>query len=126
MNYFFLIILFAVLVMVLGVGFFLDYWLRKKLNISRKPGVLYKPVHPVQGWMEAIIVIGSILLIFNVEFEKVGAGVMVPLVFTLQFSFRAVMEWKFERERREYIITASSVVLLVLLLPFVMALDYFM
>jgi hypothetical protein len=72
-NYFF-IMLFAVLVMLVGAGFLLDYWLRKKLNISRRPGVLYKPVHPVQGWMEAIIVIGSILLIFNVEFEKVGQG----------------------------------------------------
>jgi hypothetical protein len=94
----FLIILLAVLVVVVGVGFFLDYWLRKMLNIPKKKGILYKPMHPVQGWIEAVIVIGSILLIFNVEFEKVGAAVMIPLVFSLQFRFRAVMEWKFERE----------------------------
>jgi hypothetical protein len=51
--------------------------------------------------------------------------VIVPLVFSLQFSFRAVMEWKFEREKKEYIITASSVVLLLLLLPLVDAVSSF-
>ncbi|XXM70625.1 DUF4181 domain-containing protein [Lysinibacillus sphaericus] len=120
-----MLILTMVTIVIIAIGFFIDRWIRKKLNIPRKAGVLYKPVHPIQGWIEAFIVIAGIILIFNVDFENVNQVVMIPLIFLLQNVFRAIMEWKFDRESREYIITAFSIGVLLVVWPALVAYTYF-
>ena len=104
----FFMMLIAFLAVVTGLGFLADRWMRKKLKIPKREGALYKPVHPFQVWIEALIVMGSIIILFNIEFGIVGPGALVPFVFFLLFSFRTFMEWKFDRERKEYIITGLS------------------
>lgn len=121
----FFIMLLAVLAVMIGLGFLADRWLRKKLNVPKREGALYKPVHPFQVWIEALIVIGSIIILFNIEFEVFRPGALVPFVFFLLFSFRTFMEWKFDRERKEYIITALSSGILLVFWVVIVIFDYF-
>ncbi|MCA1055891.1 DUF4181 domain-containing protein [Rossellomorea aquimaris] len=118
MNFFILSLLIG-FILIVGGSIWLDRWLRKKLHIPKKDGWVYKPVHPIQGWIEGLIIVSGLIFTFNREYYGVDSQAFFPLVFFILFTFRAFMEWKFERERREYVLTLISLFPFILWIGFV-------
>ena len=91
---------------------FSEKLIRRKLGIPKQRGFFYQSKNRIQRWTEGTLIVlyGAGLLIFE----------FLPLFITVWVSFflaiRAFMEWKFEREEREYILslhTAATFPLLV-------------
>jgi len=103
--------------LILVVAYILIYTIVKdKLNINIPTnGFFYKHVNRVHLWLEIsifVIVIVAIIIFpsnFGIKFHPTLIG------FTLIFALRLFMEWKYRRETKEYILTAISVITLVLI-----------
>ncbi len=76
----------------------------KKFNIKKKKG-LYKPVNKVHKWSEIIFIIVILTIIFFVNELQ---HYFFPIFSTILFSFRAFMEWKFEKESKVFILSILS------------------
>ena len=105
------------LLLVLLVSYFFEKLLRKIANVEKRKGYIYKPVNKRHKVGQRIILIlyfiGLIINGFsstNFEFST------LMLIFLLVlFLHRAYMEWKYNKESREYIITFSGTVYMVVL-----------
>jgi len=102
-------LLFLIIIVVLF--FLLENLLRKKLKIIRKNGFIYRPVNSFHKWGERIIIIlylvSGFVCIYTSEYIKV---VYILFVFSgMQQLFRAYMEWKFDKESKEYVISLLGV-----------------
>ncbi|WP_257129016.1 DUF4181 domain-containing protein [Bacillus pseudomycoides] len=98
-------LLFLIIIVVLF--FLLENLLRKKLKIIRKNGFIYRPVNSFHKWGERIIIIlylvSGFVCIYTSEYIKV---VYILFVFLgTQQLFRAYMEWKFDKESKEYVLS---------------------
>lgn len=94
------VLIIAVIVLVL---FLLEKLLRKKWNIPRK-SITERYVNDTHKWMERYLFIGYLIvtgiLIFTVETINIGYLIWAYLV--VLFIARAWMEWKYDRDSREY------------------------
>lgn len=95
---------------------FLIFWaliekiIINKFNIRKKKG-RYKHVNEIHKWLEVLLIIGILLMFFvDSYYSLVGLTVLL--------SFRAFMEWKFEKELKTYILNIlnSSVCVLFLII----------
>lgn len=93
-------------------GLISERLLRKKLNINKSTWSIYVPVNTVHKWSERIIIIGFLISIWFVE----NTLPLTLTFFTIFNSMRAFMEWKYEREKREYLLTLFSSINLVVFL----------
>ncbi|MFK9120875.1 DUF4181 domain-containing protein [Peribacillus frigoritolerans] len=81
-----------------------ERWLKKKLKIGKSKGRFYKSVNKFQKWIEMSMLIAFLILIWFVDNT-------IPLLigyFLISLSFRTFMEWKYKREKKEYILTLYS------------------
>ncbi|HYK71646.1 MAG TPA: DUF4181 domain-containing protein, partial [Pseudoneobacillus sp.] len=74
-----------------------------------------KYVNTVHKWIERVIFLG---FIFALWFFKDSFSLMISF-FIIIFGIRSFMEWKYESEKREYIITLFSICNLLLFLGIV-------
>ncbi|MES1042391.1 DUF4181 domain-containing protein [Peribacillus simplex] len=98
LNYIIFIIAFFIIAIVF------ERWLKKKLKIGKSKGHFYKGVNKYQKWIEMSMLIAFLILIWFVDNT-------IPLLigyFLISLSFRAFMEWKYKREKKEYILTLYS------------------
>ncbi len=93
-----LIMLFIVFII---YGMFSDRWLRKKLKIDKSNWTFYRHVNTLHKWVEGTIVI---LFLAGIWFVEDSSTLLIAFFFIL-FSIRAFMEWKYQRTKREYIMT---------------------
>ncbi|WP_445662644.1 DUF4181 domain-containing protein [Cytobacillus sp. FSL R5-0596] len=99
-----LIIIYFIIVLILA--FFTERWLRKKLKIGKRGFGTYKGVNTAQRWIER-----TLLVVFLISIWFIDNPVKLFIAFFLTlYSFRAFMEWKYEKEKMEYIITFSSII----------------
>jgi hypothetical protein len=100
MNVFFLAI-----IVIFIYGTISDFWLRKKFNIAKAKWGFYKSVNRLHRWVDIslflLFLIGSWIMENNYLF-------FLFLIFAL-FCSRAFMEWKYERAKKEYILTINSI-----------------
>ncbi|MEK3805476.1 DUF4181 domain-containing protein [Bacillus sp. FSL H8-0547] len=83
---------------------FSEKLIRRKLGIPKQRGFFYHSTNRIQRWTE-----GTLIVLY-------AAGLMIfefsPLFITVWVSFflgvRTFMEWKFEREEREYILSLHA------------------
>ncbi|WP_442598122.1 DUF4181 domain-containing protein [Neobacillus sp. D3-1R] len=109
MNILLLIIVFLI------YGLISDWLLRRALKINKSNWAFYKSVNTTHKWIERIIFIGFMILLWFVEDTFL---LMIAFFFTL-FTVRAFMEWKYERMRKEYLVTLFSIINLILFLSMV-------
>ncbi|XHU78738.1 DUF4181 domain-containing protein [Peribacillus simplex] len=98
LNYIIFIIAFLIIAIVF------ERWLKKKLKIGKGKGHFYKSVNKFHKWIETSMLIAFLILIWFVDNT-------IPLLigyFLISLSFRTFMEWKYKREKKEYILTLYS------------------
>ncbi|MFD1739444.1 DUF4181 domain-containing protein [Bacillus salitolerans] len=84
-----------------------EKWLRWKLKMEKRTWILYQCVNSVHKWIERFILMGFLVGIFFVDVTHHWTFSF----FLVVFSVRAFFEWKYDRESKEYILTAYSVIL---------------
>jgi hypothetical protein len=98
------IVFILIIVMIFVAG---EKVLRRKFNIDKRDKNQPRFVNKVQMWGEWILIIAYIASMFFVaneisETRWIGLG--VAFLFLIIELFRALMEWIYQREQREYII----------------------
>jgi hypothetical protein len=98
------IVFILIIVMIFVAG---EKVLRRKFNIDKRDKNRPRFVNKVQMWGEWILIIAYIASMFFVanelsETRWIGLG--VAFLFLIIELFRALMEWIYQREQREYII----------------------
>lgn len=114
---------FIILIVIISVSFFLlEKLLRKKLHIPNKNRFIYKPVNAIHKWGEIIItiiyLIASFVLIATMNYINLGYFMFV--FFIVLHMFRTFMEWKFDKESKEYVISFIGVICLTITCSVVM------
>jgi hypothetical protein len=90
--------------------FFLFDWimhryLRKKLQIEKTPWGIYKPMNNTQKWLERSLLIVHLILLWIID----DIFLLTTLFFALLNSLRAFMEWKYEKEKKTFVLTLLAV-----------------
>lgn len=90
----------------------IEKFLIKKFDIKKKKG-LYKHVNKVHIWLEIVLAIALITIAFFISEFK---SYYLPIFLIALYSFRAFIEWKFEKESKVYILSMLSASAFLLLL----------
>ncbi|AJG57901.1 MULTISPECIES: DUF4181 domain-containing protein [Bacillus] len=105
-------------------GYFFDKYLRKKLDMPKSRFWGYKHVNSLHVKLEIglfIIYFVSSMIYINSD-ENSNIGYAFFIFFTTLWTLRAWMEWKFDRESKEYILSIiglfAFIVMISLLLYF--------
>ncbi|WP_176330407.1 DUF4181 domain-containing protein [Oceanobacillus rekensis] len=84
-----------------------EWWLKKKYSIKRKKGMLVKHVNKTHKKMEGAL---FIIVILGILFLSKGIYAhywLFSYLISLGF-IRSMVKWKYERERREYILELNG------------------
>ncbi|WP_066050839.1 DUF4181 domain-containing protein [Robertmurraya korlensis] len=83
----------------------LNRYLRKKLQIEKTPWAIYKPLNATQKWLErSLLIVHFILLLFIDDIF-----LLTILFFALLHSLRAFIKWKYEKEKKTFVLTLLAV-----------------
>ncbi|EJQ51369.1 Uncharacterized protein BWINRASL_02596 [Bacillus mycoides] len=99
------------------VGYFLEKLLRKKLNMPKRGFWGYKHVNSLHVKLEIGLFIIYLItsFIYLTTFENSNAGYAFFTFFVTLWVLRAWMEWKYDRESKEYILSIIALVVIVLM-----------
>ncbi|MED3561178.1 DUF4181 domain-containing protein [Bacillus xiapuensis] len=84
-------------------GYLVEVLLRKKLKIKKKPGWFDRSVNTFHNWTLVILIVLYIAASITLDF--VSTKYLIFIFITISQGVRVFMEWKFEREGREYFIS---------------------
>ncbi len=99
----------------------IDKLLREKFNIPKMKG-MYKTVNSLHKWIERLIVavflLGAGFLIFINDPNQNPDTFLIWLLiyFCTLFSVRSWMEWKYQRETNQYIISIYNLVFVLIII----------
>lgn len=88
------------------VGVLMERFLKKKYAIAKNEGWIYHPVNNFQKYTEIIL---SIIFIVSICFLD-NSEMWFFVYFSILNCFRALMEWKYERETKRYLLSLSSAI----------------
>ncbi|MDX8290466.1 DUF4181 domain-containing protein [Metabacillus indicus] len=97
---------------VILIGTLSESLLRKKLEIPKSKGFIYRGVSSAHRWTERILLLIYIICLMIFDFS---IGLFLAFIIPF-FAFRTFMEWKYEKERKEYLITLHFVTVFPLLI----------
>ncbi|WP_411334753.1 DUF4181 domain-containing protein [Metabacillus indicus] len=97
---------------VIMVGTLSENLLRRKLDIPKTKGLIYRGVSTLHRWTERIMLLIYIICLMIFDFSM---GLFLAFII-LFFAFRTYMEWRYEREKKEYLITMHFVTVFPLLI----------
>ena len=108
-----LLTIFVVLGFLGVVGFLVEKLLRKKLNIRKRSGFFYKHVNSFHKWGDILIVISYLIISFYLLFEDkyLSYSIIIFIFIFILNIFRALMEYIFARQTKEYILTIFALLL---------------
>ncbi|MDP7989181.1 DUF4181 domain-containing protein [Bacillus sp. MHSD_36] len=93
-------------------GYFFDKYLRKKLDMPKSRFLGYKHVNSLHVKLEVglfiIYLITSFIYIYKFENANIGYAILIYLGVT--WILRSWMEWKYDRESKEYIFSIIGLV----------------
>ena len=106
-------IIFGVFIIILGV--FLEKYLIKKYDIEKNKG-FFNYVNKNHMWGEYILLaIGIVLIAVFAERGRMRSDSILILIIIVHL-FRIVIQWRYDREKSEYILTAMSIAIFSMLL----------
>lgn len=89
--------------------FGLEGYLRKKLGLPKKSE---KNVHPLQKWLDIIVIPSAIIVLFMLDGPIVGMGILICHSFLQSF-----VEWRYNKKSKEFIIyLATGLILFVMMI----------
>lgn len=103
------IVFLLIIVMVFVLG---EKMLRNLFNIGKRDKNRPRFINKVHMWGEIIIIslfTVSFFYIYIELFDTRWTGLIVPFLFLIIELFRTLMEWMYQREKREYIIHLFAV-----------------
>lgn len=99
-------------IVIYGLGILSERYLRKKFGIEERKGFTYKSVNKLQRWVErSFLVTFLIALWFLIDY----AFLVLISYFVVMSLFRSLIEWRYEREKKEYILTLHSIIMYLLI-----------
>ncbi|MED0934732.1 DUF4181 domain-containing protein [Bacillus mobilis] len=105
----------TILIIIIGVcivGYFLEQFLRRKLNMEKRGLFGYRYVNSLHVKLEIgliiMYVIASCYYMFKFENSKMAYAIFTYLGITV--ILRAWMEWKYDRKSKEYILSIIGLV----------------
>ncbi|MGE1126500.1 DUF4181 domain-containing protein [Bacillus wiedmannii] len=111
----------TILIIIIGLaigGYFLEQFLRIKLNMEKRGFFGYKHVNSLHVKIEIgliiIYIIGSCYYMFKFENSKMAYVMFIYL--GISSTLRAWMEWKYDRESKEYILSITGMLAFILML----------
>lgn len=112
------------IVFVLAIVYLLlsESWLKKKYDIQRKEAIFVKFVNKIHLVMELILVAIAMIGVFVFSKEGIYSHYWVFGFFIAIILVRTIMEFIYERERREYILELNYVMTFVVLFMIVIVL----
>lgn len=112
------------IVFVLAIVYLLlsESWLKKKYDIQRKEAIFVKFVNKIHLVMELILVAIAMIGVFVFSKEGIYSHYWVFGFFIAIMLVRTIMEFIYERERREYILELNYVMTFVVLFMIVIVL----
>ncbi|MDA1966387.1 DUF4181 domain-containing protein [Bacillus cereus] len=119
---------YTVWIIIIGVGvggYFLEQFLRRKLNMEKRGFFGYKHVNGLHVKLEIglfIIYFVSIMIYVNSD-ENANIGYAFFIFFATLWTLRAWMEWKFDRESKEYILSTIGLLAFVVIISLLLYFD---
>ncbi|MGK0532585.1 DUF4181 domain-containing protein [Bacillus sp. 'calajunan'] len=108
------------------VVYFLDKYLRKKLNMPKSGFWGYKKhVNSLHKKLEIGLMFIYLItsFIFIVKFENVNIAYVIFTYLGGTLILRALMEWKFDRESKEYILSTIGLLAFVVMISLLLYFD---
>lgn len=105
------------IVLVLWIIFLvvLENVVRKKLNIPKQTGWNSKYINKSHKWGTRAIIISYIIVTMICSFLNPIYISNLPILFLITlYCFQSYMEWKFDKESREYVISLGTVPTLII------------
>ncbi len=118
----------SVWIIIIGIaigGYFLEQFLRRKLNMEKRGFFGYKHVNSLHVKLEIglfIIYFVSSMIYINSD-ENANIGCAFFIFFTTLWTLRAWMEWKFDRESKEYILSTIGLLAFVVIISLLLYFD---
>lgn len=94
-----------------------EHYLKKKYSIVKSKGWIYHTFNRIHSGLKAILFILLIVALFFFNAAAIGIIVYVTLINAL----RALMEWRYEHEKKHYLLSLSSTVFLTIFCGVVVA-----
>ncbi|WP_377865461.1 DUF4181 domain-containing protein [Bacillus sp. R86525] len=92
-------------------GYFLEQFLRKKLNMEKRGLFGYKHVNSLHVKLEiGLIIMYLIACYYMFKFENSKMAYAIFTYLGITWILRAWMEWKYDRESKEYILSIIGLV----------------
>ncbi|MED3126188.1 DUF4181 domain-containing protein [Bacillus wiedmannii] len=118
----------SVWIIIIGIaigGYFLEQFLRRKLNMEKRGFFGYKYVNSLHVKLEIVLFIiyfVSIIIYVNRD-ENANIGYAFFIFFATLWTLRAWMEWKFDRESKEYIFSTIGLLAFVVMISLLLYFD---
>ncbi|EJS68868.1 DUF4181 domain-containing protein [Bacillus cereus] len=105
-----------IIIIVLGiVGYFLEQFLRKKLNMKKRGLFGYKYVNSLHMKLEIVLFFIYFITCFT-YINSENVGYVMFIFFGTLWTLRAWMEWKYDRESKEYILSIIGLVAFIIMI----------
>lgn len=98
-------------------GLFFDHYLKKKYNVAKNEGWTYHHINKLQSRTEIILFL--IFIITSIFFRHPIYGFIAYL--PILNGFRAFIEWKYEYEKKRYVLSLFSAIYISIFFCFVSA-----
>ncbi|MFE9078228.1 DUF4181 domain-containing protein [Bacillus mobilis] len=118
----------SVWIIIIGIaigGYFLEQFLRRKLNMEKRGFFGYKHVNSLHVKLEIVLFIiyfVSSMIYLNCD-ENANIGYAFFIFFAMLWMLRAWMEWKFDRESKEYILSTIGLLAFVVMISLLLYFD---
>ena len=118
----------SVWIIIIGIaigGYFLEQFLRRKLNMEKRGFFGYKHVNSLHVKLEIVLFIiyfVSIIIYVNRD-ENANIGYAFFIFFATLWTLPAWMEWKFDRESKEYILSTIGLLAFVVMISLLLYFD---
>lgn len=93
-------------------------WIEEKFNIPKSKDFWQKPVNNVHKWLSRLLFlafIGFVILLSHQLKIDIGSFYVFYLLLAMEI-LRAIMEWKYEKQTKRYLLSISSSIVWVLIL----------
>ncbi|QKE74962.1 DUF4181 domain-containing protein [Arthrobacter citreus] len=99
----------AILLGIASIGIFFDWLLRRKLDVNGKM-FTYSTVNNFHKMVNRLLLLFSFIISLLVDFKEIKFISFINVWFfylIIQTFFQAYMQWKYQKEKKEYIISLA-------------------
>lgn len=107
----FLLNIFIIILVLSLILYYFKKILRKLVGVEKQKRIIYEPAHKSQLIGERVLLvlfIFSVIILMTYPLLIIEPYILIITYLLILNLFRSFMEWKFQKESKEYIVTLSS------------------